>query len=145
MRKNRFWLAVLAASALTGCQSAPGSDEVQGNKDAALYLRGDMNDYSAQPEFLLKDSGEEGRCASAEIKADWSPYKFKFADKDWTPGTNFGFAKQPFIDAGGAEVLLNPNSKFEDISFSVKQSGVYRFCLIKRDGQYFATVKAVKP
>ena len=35
---------------------------------------------------------------------------------------------------------LNPNSKFEEISYYPKKDGIYRFCLIPKNGRYYVTV-----
>lgn len=154
MKKYSLCLtAVLMLSVFSGCGSdrsntvdetaVSGStaENITGNRGrGALYLRGEMNDYGVSETYRLHQT-KEGQCTLALLRSDWSPYKFKFADKDWSAGANYGYAEPPgVLRDGSAPVRLNPNSRFEEISFHVKQDGVYRFCIVTgSDGQY-ATV-----
>ncbi|MDY6321795.1 MAG: pullulanase [Succinivibrio sp.] len=141
MKKAKYLcLAVFAAAALAGCSSTSDSEGAL----PELYLRGTMNDYGVKPEFLLKQTGDEGLCADAKLSAGDGYTKFKFADAGWTPGANYGYADTGLYEEGGAPLKLNPNSKFEDLSFQPKEDGVYRFCMVKQGKDYYAVVKAVK-
>ncbi len=109
--------------------------------DKSLFLRGEMNDYGVSQTYKLVHHGG-ALCTHALLRADWSPYKFKFADAHWSAGSNFGYAAPPGVmRPGSAPVKLNPNSKFEELSFQVKNDGIYRFCLIKHDDGYYADVQ----
>lgn len=106
-----------------------------------VYLRGEMNDYGVQDAYELKEVEEDTYCTLAPLRADWSPYRFKFADKDWTAGTNFGFAVPPAVmREGSARVQLNPNSRFEEIRYEPAQDGIYRFCIEIEDKVPYASV-----
>lgn len=51
------------------------------------------------------------------------------------------FLTPPGVLRDGARSLeLNPNSKFEEISYYPKKDGVYRFCLIPKNDRYYVTV-----
>lgn len=81
MKKAKYLcLAVFAAAALAGCSSTSDSEGAL----PELYLRGTMNDYGVKPEFLLKQTGDEGLCADAKLSAGDGYTKFKFADAGWT-------------------------------------------------------------
>ncbi|MCR5536024.1 MAG: hypothetical protein K6F05_01275 [Succinivibrio sp.] len=109
--------------------------------DKSLYLRGEMNDYGVSQTYKLSHHGG-ALCTFAMLRSDWSPYKFKFADANWSKGSNFGFATPPGVmRQGSSPVKLNPNSRFEELSYEVKYDGVYRFCLIKRSDGYYADVQ----
>lgn len=95
-----------------------------------IYLRGEMNDYGVQRAYRLRKNAENQYCALAPLRSDWSPYKFKFADANWTKGSNFGFAVPPgVLRAGSGKLLLNPKSRFEEIRYEVDSDGIYRFCI----------------
>lgn len=107
-----------------------------------IYLRGEMNDYAANTAYRLEKVKDNVYCTIAPLRADWSPYRFKFADANWTSGSNFGFATPPGdIQEGSSNILLNPNSRFEEIKFHPQNDGNYRFCLIKKGSKYYAEVK----
>ncbi len=107
-----------------------------------IYLRGEMNDYATNTAYRLEKVKDNVYCTIAPLRADWSPYRFKFADANWTVGSNFGFATPPGdIQEGASSILVNPNSRFEEIKFYPQNDGNYRFCLIKKGSQYYAEVK----
>lgn len=133
-------LSLLASSVLCGCSNDSSADEQTQKNGQALYLRGEMNDYSVSETYRLKSS-EQGLCTEAALHADWSPYHFKFADAKWSSGSNFGYAFPPgSLEEGSRDLKLNPNSRFEDVLLRINSDGVYRFCLIKKDDGYYARV-----
>ncbi|MCR5084560.1 MAG: hypothetical protein K6A65_03550 [Succinivibrionaceae bacterium] len=147
-----FPLLVLAlAGCSSGGSSAPMSSQQEvpdwGAQEAApssgaLYLRGEMNDYAVSSQYLLRHiDGAEGLCADSPLRADWTPYRFKFADAAWSRGSNYGYADPPgVIRQGSADVRLNGNSRFEELTLHVDKDGIYRFCLIERGGSSYARV-----
>lgn len=107
----------------------------------AIYLRGEMNDYSVQRPYRLRKFDDNIYCTIAPLRSDWSPYRFKFADAEWTKGTNFGYALPPaVIREGGGKAMLNPNSRFEELRYEPLQDGIYRFCIEYENEVPFATV-----
>lgn len=148
LKIKAWWLGIpFLAIALSACQS---SEEVKDDpkaavvsqaedyaldhpifKGKAIYLRGEMNDYGVQRAYRLRKISDNEYCALAPLRSDWSPYKFKFADANWTSGTNFGFAVPPgVLRAGSAKLLLNPKSRFEEIRYEADSDGIYRFCIM---------------
>ena len=96
----------------------------------AIYLRGEMNDYGVQRPYRLRQFAEKVYCTLAPLRSDWSPYRFKFADANWTAGTNFGYALPPAImREGSSKSQLNPNSRFEELRYEPAVDGIYRFCI----------------
>ncbi len=145
---NKFFLSATAfalASCLIGCSSepAPVLSQAFAPQGKNVYLRGEMNDYAVMSSYLLTAREDGSYCALAPLRADWSPYRFKFASADWAAGSNFGFANPPgVLREGSAPLELNPNSRFEELRFYPKQDGIYRFCIRQDDeGRYFATVQ----
>ena len=147
MKLSKTFLGSIACALLiSGCSSK--MPESVGNllssgysiDGRGVYLRGEMNDYEVSETYRLRKS-DEGYCVLANLRADWAPYKFKFADENWTNGSNFGFLNPPGVYRQGSRPIeLNPNSKFEEISFYPKTDGVYNFCLIEQKGQFFVTI-----
>lgn len=91
-----------------------------------------MNDYEASETYRLRKDGH-GYCTLATLRSDWAPYKFKFADENWSKGTNFGFLTPPGVLRDGARSLeLNPNSKFEEISYYPKKTASIVSVLFQR-------------
>jgi len=87
-----------------------------------------MNDWNAQPQYLIKKVSDGVYVATAELKVDWAPYKFKFADAGWSAGTNFGYRDQPGVyEMGGEPVALNPKSVFEEVKVTPDADGEYDF------------------
>lgn len=155
---NRSWCgcALLAVSAAlgSGCTAdtydagtagifplLAGSLVIDGR---AIYLLGEMNQFRPSPQYALTQDRHDGRrhCASSLLRADRAPYRFKFADDAWSAGTNFGFAEPPgtlYVDSG--RVRLNPGSRFEELQFYPREDGTYRFCMVERNGGYYAEVE----
>lgn len=138
-----FMLSVAGAMLLCGCSSDTPAEANTQSGEQALYLRGDMNDYSVSETYRLRAS-DKGLCTEAALHADWSPYHFKFADAKWSSGSNFGYAMPPgSLEEGSRAVKLNANSKFEDVTFRVRRDGIYRFCLVKQNDGYYATAERI--
>ncbi len=142
---------LLSCAVISGCSSDSGqaaqavAETEADTGSRALYLRGEMNDYGVSETYRLRE--RDGKlCALATLRADWSPYKFKFADAQWTAGSNFGYAAPPgTLREGSGAVKLNPESRFEELRYHVSEDGVYRFCLIKRGDGYYAEVSEADP
>lgn len=133
---KKFLLTAIAAGtiALTGCSSDGSSSSAAGGPGAAdvfgtqIYLRGEMNDWNAMPEYLIVKVSDKVYKATAELKVDWAPYKFKFADAGWSAGTNFGYKDQPGVfEWGGDPIVLNPKSVFEEVKVTPPADGKYDF------------------
>lgn len=159
-------LVLLVPFLLNACSSSPSDEElleagisedvsnVLTSSGSALlingrpiYLRGDMNDFGVSETHRLRrfDSENEIRwCTQAVLRSDWPPYKFKFADQDWSKGSSFGYAEQPgILRFPGEKVLLNPDSDFEELRFEAGQDGIYRFCLIRDGDKFYAGAELV--
>ena len=120
--KKMMITSVAAAFLLSSCSSnnTPVASLVSSSfsvNSKAVYLRGEMNDYEVSESYRLRKDDEDTYCTVATLRADWAPYKFKFADADWSDGSNFGFRNPPgILHEGSSPVELTANSKFEEIS-----------------------------
>lgn len=139
---------VLAGCASNGDGASAGASSGAGGADVfgkPIYLRGEMNDWAAKPEFLVQKVEDGVYMAKAELKVDYSPYKFKFADSAWTPGTNFGYVEAPGVfQLNGEPVVLNPNSKFEEVKITPDADGMFEFYLDVRGEKPVTYVKPAK-
>ena len=87
-----------------------------------VYFHGGFDDCPLDKFYdrcLIRKVGDRVYMATAYMKVDWAPYKFKFGDASWTSGTNFGYAPESkpgiYDYAGGSPVKLNPKAVFEEI------------------------------
>lgn len=134
-----------AAALLSGCEQSASAVNLTQNamniEGRGVYLRGEMNDYAILSSYRLTQASDNSYCTLAPLRADWAPYRFKFADPAWTEGSNFGFAQAPgILREGSSPVKLNPFSRFEELRYYPSADGVYRFCIEIEDGEYFASV-----
>ena len=154
---KKMLMMVFAASALvmTGCASdgktAAGASSAAGGATGGadvfgkeIYLRGEIteeNPWAALPAYklVMVEKGVYKATAKA-LKVDWAPYKYKFADSAWTPGTNFGYLTAPGVFEKDP-VELNPNSKFEEVKFTPPADGDYDFYIDVRGAKPVTYVK----
>ena len=130
----------------TAAAGGAGAADVFGKK---IFLRGEISDpqWDAMPELLIQKVSDGVWKATAEMVVDWAPYKYKFADSAWTPGTNFGYATESapgVFEFGGAPIVLNPNSKFEEVKVTPPADGRYDFFLEKQGDKFVTYVKAAQ-
>ena len=155
---KKLLLAALVSCAfgLTGCASdgdaaGAGSAAAAGAGAAdvfgkAIFLRGELTEpqWAALPEMLIQPVSENVWKAKAELKVDWAPYKYKFADASWTPGTNFGYSSESapgVYEWGGNPIVLNPSSKYEEVKITPPADGVYDIYLEKQGDKFITYAK----
>ena len=144
--KTKVLTSICAFSAImmSACSSVPdlvnfNAMQING-KD--IYLRGEMNDYAAISSNRLIKISDGKYCTLAPLRSDWTPYRFKFADDNWSSGSNFGYAYPPGVmRVGSAPMKLNKNSQFEELRYYPKEDAIYQFCIVEENGEYFATVE----
>lgn len=52
--------------------------------------------YGFTDNCLERKVGAGVYMATARMKADWAPYRYRFSDAKWTPGTRFGYASESY-------------------------------------------------
>ena len=92
MNKLTQLYSVIAISLLSGCASYTVEPYKDVQQLPELYLRGVFTWWEADPQYLLINQGGSVYATTIELIADGQPYDFKFADKDWTPGSSCGIA-----------------------------------------------------
>lgn len=100
-----------------------------------VYLRGEFNDCpwdKLSDRCLIRRVGDRVYMATAYMRVDWAPYKFRFGDAKWTSGTNFGYASEsrPGIYIyGGTPLRLSSDAVFDEIKVTPPHDGKYDFYL----------------
>ncbi|MBQ1872466.1 MAG: SEL1-like repeat protein, partial [Succinivibrionaceae bacterium] len=109
----------------------PGAVSIFGRK---VYLRGEFDDCPWDKLYdrcLIRKVGDRVYMATAYMRADWAPYKFKFGDASWI--TNFGYAPESkpgiYDYARGTPIKMNPKAVFEEIKVTPPHDGKYDFYL----------------
>ena len=109
----------------------PGAVSMFGRK---VYLRGEFEDCPWDKLYdrcLIRKVGNRVYMATAYMKVDWAPYKFKFGDANWI--TNFGYAPESrpgiYDYARGTPIKMNPKAVFEEIKVTPPHDGKYDFYL----------------
>lgn len=133
---------VLSMAVLSGCASNSNTDGDAFGK--TIYLRGEMNGWTAKPENSLKQIETGLYFTVAELEGG-KRYKFKFADMSWSCGTNFGYRAggDGIISLDVDPTLLNDCSKYEDLKFTPELTGSYEFYLDVRGEKPSMFVKAL--
>ncbi len=139
-----------AAALLAGCENRADiislTDEGLNIDGRRIFLRGEMNDYAVMTAYELNEHEKGTYCTLAPLRADWAPYRFKFADANWSAGSNFGYANPPgILREGSSAIELNPNSRFEELQYYPSGDGVFRFCITEDGGRYYASVSRADP
>lgn len=140
VNSSTLFATVVAGSLLTACSTtkqvgptiikpvAP-IDEPTKADYSDMYLRGTFNWWNAQAEYQLEKVGHQLYRTQVELTADGQYYEFVFADKDYNPGKNCGFAKttQSIVYSGGSAIAANCSSLNSYFKFKPDQSRSYYF------------------
>lgn len=131
MSKLKQLYSLMAICLLSGCASYTVEPYKDIQQIPELYLRGVFTWWEADPQYILKKQGGSTYATTIELIADGQPYDFKFADKDWTPGSSCGYKSQyrdQKISLGEA-VNADCNTTDENFKFVPKETGRYEFSI----------------
>lgn len=122
---------VLLASLLS-CSVAAWADE-DSAATRAIFLRGEMNNWTAPKENQLAQAEAGVLVAKATLQASHGAYKFKFADEKWKSDTTFGqFDPSSKVELD-KPVVAKAGYQWSDMKFTPAADGVYAFYLDRRD------------
>lgn len=129
LRTSAFLLATLF---LSGCKTTDFASILEtsnSKKWHSLYLRGVFTWWEADEKYKVKQVSNTLYKTSVELIADGQPYDFKFADKDWTPGTRCGFFNKASdeILSEGKRVKANCDTPGDNFKFTPSTTGLYHF------------------
>jgi hypothetical protein len=130
MKKISFVSAVFIASLLSGCATNVIDSFTKEQNFDGLYLRGVFSWWEADEKYKLVATSDEIYSTSIELIADGQPYDFKFADSDWTPGMNCGYAnKSDKVIVVGKSVRANCVTTDENFRFTPSETGMFQFTI----------------
>jgi len=117
---------------LTGCKTT-GFTSILGAETSpnwhSLYLRGVFTWWEADEKYKVEQISSTLYRANVELIADGQPYDFKFADKDWTPGTRCGFFNKASDEvlSEGKRAKANCDTPGDNFKFTPSTTGLYHF------------------
>lgn len=130
MKKIGFVFAAVLTSLLSGCATNVISSLSKEQSYDGLYLRGVFSWWEADEKYKLVEQSELVYSTSIELIADGQPYDFKFADSQWTPGMNCGYANESDrIIVVGETVRSNCETTDENFQFTPTETGVFQFTI----------------
>lgn len=130
MNRIRFVSVVLLASLLSGCATNVIDNFINDKNYDGLYLRGVFSWWEADEKYKLVKLSEQVYSTNIDLIADGQPYDFKFADANWTPGMNCGYASQSDqVIVVGKSVRANCMTTDENFRFTPKESGTFKFTI----------------
>jgi hypothetical protein len=130
MRIIRFLSVAIFASALSGCATNVIDSFIKEHNYDGLYLRGVFSWWEADEKYKLVELSDRVYSTSIELIADGQPYDFKFADSNWTPGTNCGYASESDkIIVVGEPVRSNCVTTDENFRFTPTETGRFKFTI----------------
>ena len=130
MKKIGFVSVAIIASLLSGCATNVIDNFIKEQDYDELYLRGVFSWWEADEKYKLVELSEQVYSTTIELIADGQPYDFKFADTNWSPGMNCGYASEAdkMIIVGTA-VRANCESTDENFRFTPKETGSFKFTI----------------
>jgi hypothetical protein len=130
MKKIGFVSTVILASLLSGCATNVIDSFITEQNYDGLYLRGVFSWWEADEKYKLVESSSQVFSTSIELIADGQPYDFKFADANWTPGMNCGYANESDrVFVVGDSVRSDCETTDENFRFTPTETGTFQFTI----------------
>lgn len=122
------WFKTRARYAMEQVKSDKGWKPPAPPKNTALFLKGPFNRWSSSGAYRF---GRENGKYHLDLYLDGTGgYKFRIADEDMKPMTNFGASAQDNIARLGVPLRLYSqytDPTLKNVEFYIKQAGTYRF------------------
>jgi len=130
MNFKRCVSIVMLTSLLSGCATNVIDGFIKEKNYDGLYLRGVFSWWEADEKYKLVETTDQVYSTTIALIADGQPYDFKFADVDWTPGMNCGYANKSgqVINVGDA-VKANCESTDRSFRFTPLETGTFEFSI----------------
>ena len=130
MQKIGFVSVVIFASFLSGCATNVIDNFIKEQNYDGLYLRGVFSWWEADEKYKLVQLSDQVFSTTIELIADGQPYDFKFADSNWSPNMNCGYASESDkMIVVGTTVRANCESTDENFRFTPMETGSFRFTI----------------
>jgi len=130
MKIISFVSLTILVSLLSGCATNVIDSFIKEQNYDGLYLRGVFSWWEADEKYKLVELSDQVYSTSIELIADGQPYDFKFADANWTPGMNCGYASESDkIIIVGDSVRSNCDTTDENFRFTPTETGTFQFII----------------
>lgn len=130
MKKIGFVSVAIFTSLLSGCATNVIDNFIKEQNYDGLYLRGVFSWWEADEKYKLMEVSDGIYSTSIELIADGQPYDFKFADANWTPGMNCGYASNSDrIIKVGDSVRSDCETTDENFQFTPEETGTFEFTI----------------
>ncbi|MFT6778964.1 MAG: hypothetical protein ACJAV1_002907 [Paraglaciecola sp.] len=130
MKKIGFIFLAILSSLLSGCATNVIDSFIKEHNYEGLYLRGVFSWWEADEKYKLIELSDQVYSTTIELIADGQPYDFKFADSNWTPGMNCGYANETDkVIVVGVPVRSNCESTDENFRFTPIETGTFEFTI----------------
>jgi hypothetical protein len=130
MKKIGFIFLAILSSLLSGCATNVIDSFIKEHNYEGLYLRGVFSWWEADEKYKLIELSDQVYSTTIELIADGQPYDFKFADSNWTPGMNCGYANETdMVIVVGVPVRSNCESTDENFRFTPIETGTFEFTI----------------
>jgi len=130
MNKIRFVSVAILASLLNGCATNVIDNFIKEKNYDGLYLRGVFSWWEADEKYKLVELSDRVYTTSIELIADGQPYDFKFADANWTPGMNCGYAyESDRVIVVGDPVRSDCETTDKNFRFTPTETGTFQFTI----------------
>ena len=130
MKKIGFIFLAILSSLLSGCATNVIDSFIKEHNHEGLYLRGVFSWWEADEKYKLIELSGQVYSTTIELIADGQPYDFKFADSNWTPGMNCGYANETDkVIVVGVPVRSNCESTDENFRFTPIETGTFEFTI----------------
>lgn len=128
MRINTF--SILLFLLFSGCATNVIEEFAKEEGYDQLYLRGVFSWWEADEQYKLKEVADQVYATRIELIADGQPYDFKFADENWTPGLNCGYASNSNIVVKiGTRYRANCETTDNNFIFTPTETGTFEFSI----------------
>jgi hypothetical protein len=130
MNRVKFISVAILVSLLNSCASNVVNSFIKEETYDALYLRGVFSWWEADEKYKLIKLSDNVYSTTIELIADGQPYDFKFADTNWTPGFNCGYASEiDKVIVVGSSVKANCEATDENFRFTPVETGIFQFII----------------
>lgn len=131
MTIKRFLNVAFACFFVTGCASNVIPILSDTPDYSTLYLRGVFTWWEADEKYKVVEISEDRFATNIRLIADGQPYDFRFADLNWSPKLNCGYAKvsEDQVVTLDDSVRANCESKDENFRFTPQETGLYQFSI----------------
>lgn len=139
----RLVISLIAGVLIVGCSSQSNQHDIQDrvSSGSVLFLRGDMTNWDALPEYKVQQTSTRLFSVKANLPEAGKTYHFKFADAQWNPSMNYGTAIDDAALSLNRPLPVQAYSYLDELKFTPEQAGTYEFMLDFRGHKPVALVK----